>query len=76
MYEASYHPVWGSGFHLGQHAVCKQENLKLENGHGRILEKVRREIFQEDGQPEPDFDQPPPPPPLQAEEAEVQQGEG
>ena len=52
MYEASFHPLWGSGFHLGQAERCIEANLRMENGHGRILERVRREINTEDGVPE------------------------
>ena len=43
MYEASFHPVWGAGYHLGQTELCTQKNLIGENLHGRILEKIRKE---------------------------------
>ena len=43
LFEASFHPVWRAGYHLGQADLCTQNNLRRANLHGLILERVRRE---------------------------------
>ena len=42
LYEASFHPVWGCGYHLGQADVCRVDTLKGENIHGKILTRIRK----------------------------------
>ena len=43
MYEASFHPVWGVGYHLGQADLCTHDTMRGANLHGLILERVRRD---------------------------------
>ena len=44
LYEASFHPVWGVGMHLGQKNRCVQGNLKGANLHGKLLVTIRENI--------------------------------